>query len=185
MFFRGESQKTKCLIVSRGPKGKNPYQFLLGETPIEIQDSYCYLGVIFARSGSMKAASKALNDKARGAMFSLIRNMNKHHACRIDNMMDLFDKMVLPIAMYNAEIWGVGLLPQNERNCNYFDNSALTKSMIEGLHTKFLKMILGVHQEATNWAVWSETGRLPIIINIFASIIKYYSHISNSPSRIV
>ena len=41
------------------------------------------------------------------------------------------------------------------------------------------KIILGVNEKATNWAVRSELGRFPIHIEIFISIIKYLYHLLN------
>ena len=79
-FLEVNPKKTKCLTFARGKKTKNPDAFFLGDVSIEVCDTYCYLGVFFARSGSMKSAYQALNDKALGAMFSIIRNMKKHYA---------------------------------------------------------------------------------------------------------
>ena len=89
------------------------YKISQGDTPIDTCETYCYLGVLFTSSGSMKSASKALHGKALGAMFSLIRNISKHNTCSIDILLDLFDKLVVPIAMYNSEIWGTNYLPPN------------------------------------------------------------------------
>ena len=71
------------------------------------------LGVTFTNSGSMKTASQILNAKAVNAMFSLIRNTNKHGACNMKIMLDLFDKMISPIALYNCEVWGINIIPQD------------------------------------------------------------------------
>ena len=52
---------------------------MLGDIAIDTCNTYCYLRVLFTGSGSMKTASKALHDKALGATFSLISNINKHN----------------------------------------------------------------------------------------------------------
>ena len=118
-FLEVNPKKTKCLTFSKG-KCKKDTTFNLGDVTLDQCDSYCYLGVIFSRSGSMNMASKALHDKALGAMFSLIRNINKHHACNFDLMLDLFDKMVVPIALYNSEVWGTNFLSANTKNNDFF-----------------------------------------------------------------
>ena len=43
-----------------------------------------------------------LNRKATGAMFALLKTMNKLYAGNIKNLIELFDKMVTPIALYNV-----------------------------------------------------------------------------------
>ena len=85
----------------------------------------------------MKMASKALHDKAQGAMFSLLRSINKHHACKFNILGDLFDKMIVPIALYNSEVWGTNSLPTNVKNTNLFNSKLLLKHTVEGLQTRF------------------------------------------------
>ena len=97
--------KTKCIVFSRGRKPATPLQMKLGHTNIENCDSYCYLGTMFSRSGSFNLASQTLCGKARSAMFSLLKNTYKHGACNIYLILELFDKMVSPIATYNSEVW--------------------------------------------------------------------------------
>jgi hypothetical protein len=172
------------LTFSKG-KCKKDETLNLGDVTLDYCDSYCYLGVVFSRSGSMNMASKALHDKALGAMFSLIRNINKHHACRFDLMLDLFDKMIMPIALYNSEVWGTNLLSANTKNNDFFDVNALSKHIAENLQLKYLKIILGLNQRTSNWGVLSETGRFPIIIKVFISMIKYTFHLLNTSSNIV
>jgi hypothetical protein len=133
----------------------------------------------------MNMASKALHDKAVGAMYSIIRNINKHYACRFDILLELFDKMVLPIALYNSEVWGTNLLPSNKNNNDFYDIKFLSRHIGEKLHIKYLKLILGINQKSTNWGVLGETGRFPIVINVMSSIIKYLFHLHENPSNIV
>jgi hypothetical protein len=184
-FLEANPKKTKCLVFARGNKCKTPNNFHMGETPLQMCDSYCYLGVVFARSGSMKTAAQVLNDKAIGAMFSIIRNINKHYACNISLLLELFDKMVIPISTYNSEVWGVNILPHNMKNNEYLSTNNLAKTLIEGLHVKFVKMILGLSQKASNWAVMSEVGRYPIAIKVFSAIVKFLFHIADTPSPIL
>jgi len=150
-FLEVNFKKTKCLTFSKGRKNKAHDYFKLGEQTIENCESYCYLGVIFCRSGSMKMASKALYDKAYGAMFSLLRNINKHNACKIDILIELFDKMILPIAFYNSEVWGTDYIPTNRKNNNLFDVQLLSKQLQEKLQIRYLKMILGLSANTSNF----------------------------------
>ena len=177
--------KTKCLTFSRGRKSKENIEYMLGGIPVVHCDSYCYLGVVFTRSGSFKTASKALNDKARGAMFSIIRNIYKHRTVNIQTMMELFDKMILPIATYSCELWGTNFIPPNPKNNAFLNKENLSKHLSENLHFRFLKMLLGVPSRTSNWAVATETGRFPIIIRVFVAMVKYLFHLNNSQSPIV
>ena len=179
-FLEINKSKTKCLVFSKGRKSGENFKF--NGVLLEMCDSYCYLGVIFTRGGSFNTASKALNDKAAGAMFSLVRNLYKHRTADIYIMLDLFDKMILPIAQYGCEVWGTNYIPCNPNNNNLFDQSNLSKHITESLHYRYLKQLLGVPRKTSNWAVTTETGRYPIILRTIKTMIKYLCHLSKSKS---
>ena len=79
---------------------------LFGETTTYSDDSYCYLGSVFTNNVSLKSAGHSLHDKAMKAMYAILRKVYKYSMCDIRTMVSLFDKMILPIATYNSEIWG-------------------------------------------------------------------------------
>ena len=79
-FLEVNPKKTKCLTFSKRKCTKQDCYFNLGDIALDHCDSYCYLGVIFSRSGSMNMASKALHDKALGSMFALIRGDVRSHS---------------------------------------------------------------------------------------------------------
>jgi len=186
-FMEVNPKKTKCLEFARGGKRQeiHKHKFKLGEVTIDNCEEYCYLGVVFVRTGSLKTASKALHDKAQGAMFSLLRDINKHHACKFNVLLDLFDKMIVPISIYNSEVWGINSLPANTSNTNLLDTKVLLKLPIEGLQLRFLKIILGVSKRTSNWAVLSETGSVPMSLKIFQGMIRFYFHLINTPSTLL
>ena len=93
--------------------------------------------------------------------------------------------MVLPIAIYNSEVWGTNFLPQNANNNEFLNISNFSKHIVEKLHYKFLKLVVGVSQKSTNWAIMSETGRYPVLIKVLMAMIKYFFHLTGSPSNIV
>ena len=140
---------------------------------------------MFTKSGSLTTAFKTLRDKALGAMFSLIRNINKHRTVDPAILLDLFDKLVVPIALYNSEIWGTSFLPQNPNVPNLIGNTALSRHSIENLHHIFLKILLGVPTRTANWAVISETGRYPLALRAWEGVIKYWHHVGNTQSSIL
>ena len=179
------TSKTKCLTFARGRKPTNPPCMKLNGIPIQKCESYCYLGTVFAESGSLNLAAKTLCDKARNAMYALLKNLYKHKACNVFTLIELFDKMVAPIALYNAEVWGTSCIPINPHNISLLDFDKIYKYPVECFQGKFLKRVLGVSDNTSNWAVYSEVGRPPIILKIFTSIIKFLSHLQNTSSQIL
>lgn len=83
-------------------------------------------------------------------MFSVLRRC-KSLNLPIDLQLELFDSMVLPIMLYGCEVWG-------------YENVEL----LERLHLKFLKYILGVSKFTSSAIVYGELGRYPIrdMINV-------------------
>lgn len=69
----------------------------------------------------------------------------------------LFDRMVMPILMYCAEIWGI----------------YSTTHLIEKVHIQFCQNILGVKSQTPNMAVLGELGRYPLAILCKERVIKY------------
>ena len=183
-FLEINKTKTKCLVFSRG-REQRILDFKLNGSLIQTCREYCYLGVLFTRSGAFKSAARALNDKAVGAMFSIIRNLYKHRSVDIRTMFNLFDKMVLPIAMYGSEVWGTNYIPVNSNNNDFFGQPNLSKHDTEILHYRYMKLLLGVPRKTANWAVKTETGRYPTIMRAMKAMIKYYFHLGESKSPFV
>jgi hypothetical protein len=50
------------------------------------------------------------------------------------------------------------------------------KFVVEAVHLRFCKSVLGVSKQTTNICVLSELGRLPILYNIILSIVKFIAH---------
>ena len=75
----------------------------------------------------------------------------------IDIVLDLFDKMILPILLYGCEIWGFENL----------DN-------IEVFYRKFLKYLLKINKQTANCMVYSETGRTELSVIIKARMISFW-----------
>jgi len=184
-FLEVNPTKTKCLVFSRGRKAMLDDNFTLGDVTLNTCDSYCYLGTTFTRSGSFKVASEALNAKAVGAMFSLLRNLYKYTNISMNIMLDLFDRMILPISIYNCEVWGCRFIPTNSNNNKLFGKDNLSNLVPEVLHFRYLKRLLCLPKRTSNWAVLSEAGRYPITLRVAESMIKYLIHVKNTNSHIL
>ena len=151
--------KTKITIFSRSKINHDNFDFKYGNQTIETVDSYKYLGVILNYNGSFRLALDNLRSQASRAMFSLI-SKTRRLGLSIETQLDLFDKTILPIMLYGCEIWGF-----------------TDVSILEKLHLKYLKMILGVHTKTCNSMVYGELGRLPLDIVIKKRAIGFWARI--------
>ncbi len=154
-------KKTKICIFSKRKSNIN-FQFSYDGKPLEIVDSFKYLGVTFYRTGKFSVNINNLRDQAQKAMFALLAK-GRELSLPIDILLDYFDKTVVPIMLYGSEIWG-------------YENL----SMIEKLHLKFCKYITKVKNSTVTNIVMGELGRFPLDILVKSRMVKYWSKLVNS-----
>ena len=144
---------------------KNEKWFYNGEK-MEVVPYFKYLGLMISSRLMWSMAQRTLASQASKGV-SLIKHIARScGGLDTHTYFNLFDKMIMPILTYGAEIWG-------------FE----TKECIERVHTKFLKYVLGVPTSATNAAVYGECGRLPVKVTAILKLIKYWLKVLEMPSN--
>ena len=181
-FLEVNTSKTKSLIFSKKRAIPN-ISFSLGDILLPTCDTYCYLGTMFSQNGSFKEAANVLYEKALKSMFSLVRSIYKFRRCSLEIMLKLFDSLTLPIALYGSEVWGPQCFYTNPKNDLFLKDKPNISTL--KLQYKFLKIILGVGEKTSNWAVLTETGRYPLCIKIMINMLKYWRHLAMSTSPIL
>ena len=96
-----------------------------------------------------------LKTRASRAMYSLINKAKKNNLA-IDIQLQLFDSLILPIALYGCEVWG----------CKETD-------IMEKLHLQFCKMLLKVNKCTTTAMVLVELGTYPIKYHVDYRMLCY------------
>ena len=144
-------KKTKILIFKRGGRLSRNLIFTFDNREIEVVSKFNYLGVVFTTGGSFVETHNALSGQAMKAIFKLKSYLYKFTNLSIVHMLDLFDKLILPILNYGSEVWG-------------FTNV----NKIERVHLQFCKQLLGVRQQTQNTFIYGELGRHPLLfLDIF------------------
>ena len=147
--------KTKIVIFSRGVVRNKP-TFKFGDRNIEVCQDYVYLGSTVNYNGSfMKAINKQVN-QARRALYSLKSKWAKLEL-PIDVQCELFDRMIMPIALYGCEIWGSAKIDQ-----------------VNMFHKKFLKSLLRVGKSTANCMVLGELGRMTLEPTIHMRMLNFW-----------
>lgn len=101
--------------------------------------------------------------KAYYRLKSLLTNLP---GMKVSHTIDLFDKLVLPILNYGAEVWGYNIATKIER-----------------VHLLFCKQLLGVKTQTQNSLVYGELGRMPLRQLRLVKIIKYWFKILQSEDK--
>ena len=176
------TQKTKIIIVNK--KKNVTYNFQINNNTIEITNNHNYLGIIISSNGSFKPAIEELYQKASRAYFSLRQSFNFQENTQPKTLIKLFQSMIQPILLYNAEIWGAFIWPKNTRRAisHSFTN---IKHKFETLHTKLCKNALGVHKKSSDIMVMAELGRYPLMSNIIKHIYTYWQHILHARDNLL
>ena len=100
-------KKTKTMKVEKRQSPQSDENFSFGETPIEEYKSYTYLGTVISSNGKFKANIKQLCKTASRAMYTtLLSHTNKYTGGNIKLLINLFDKIISPICVYNSEVQG-------------------------------------------------------------------------------
>ncbi|KAL4233737.1 hypothetical protein ACF0H5_008417 [Mactra antiquata] len=155
-------QKTKILIFKKGGTIRLNYDFTYDGQTIEIVSKFSYLGITFSNSGSYKHTIDTLSGQAIKAIYKMKSYLYKFVNISVKHRLELFDKLILPILNYGAEVWG-----------------HLDASPIENIHLKFCKELLNVRKQTQNNFVYGELGRVPLKVNRLIHIIRYWLKIAN------
>ena len=170
--------KTAVMVFNRSGRLLNESNnFFYGETPIASAREYTYLGVVFTLSGSFKIAQEKLHQRALRGYFSLKSMINLNHIKK-NIAFKLFDALIMPVASYGCQAW----LPYTNTIKGLVKNGELTLSNIaqdplERVHLSFLKWTMGVNKFTSNTAIWGDTGRYPLAIELSAQVLKYYERL--------
>ena len=170
--------------IEKRQSRRSEENFLFGETLIEECKSYTYLGTVIFSNGKFKGNIQQLCKIASRTMYTLLSHTNKYSGAYIELLMDLFDKIIVPIYTYNSEVCGSAFFTK-QYSCHSFLSENQQENPVEKIQISFLKHLLSVNSRSTNWAVLSETNSKPILCKIILKIERYWERIKESPSPIL
>ena len=170
--------KTAVMVFNRsGRLLKESYSFLYGETRIAPVREYTYLGIVFTLSGSLKKAQTNLRQRALRSYFSL-KSMVDLRYLKKSIIFKLFDALILPVVSYGCQVW----LPYTFTYQNLTSGAdnilkKISQDPLERVHLSFLKWTLGVGKYTSNAAVWGESGRHPLAIELSEQMYSYHQRL--------
>jgi hypothetical protein len=151
------ADKTQIMVFRNGGPLRNNEKWFYNGQPVRVTSYYDYLGL---RISCVMKWGKATQNLALKALKAV--NVIKKFACcyqctDVTILLSLFDKMVLPIVMYGAEVWGTDYI-----------------TCIEKVQTRFCKYVLGVGSRVSDLAALGECGRKPLFVQYYCKVIKYW-----------
>ena len=170
--------KTAIMVFNRaGRILKESKTFAFGLTPIDSVREYTYLGMTFTLTGTLKVAQSKLRQKGLRSYFSLKSMINLRHI-RKAVIFKLFDALIVPVVSYGCQIW----LPQTYfmgafSSGNYPNLKLIGQDPLERIHLSFLKWTLNVNRTTSNAAIWGDTGRYPLAIELSSQVYNYWERL--------
>ena len=128
-------------------------------------------------------AEKNLSLKANRALFSIKQGIFDTDL-KPSAILSIFESLVKPVALYGSEIW-TPYKPfyRNKTLDEMFEMSFKSNTEFDKIHAKFCKYVLGVHNKACNFAVFSELGQFPLLISTIMGCLNFWFHILQSGSE--
>ena len=175
-------KKTKVMVFNgRGLKlaDKPEHKFYIGSNPIEVVDTYQYLGINLKPSGSVQFAVGELFDKASRAWFAISNVLYKYKRMAVSRAFQLFDSLIKPVALFSCEFWLPTILPKKCFNAKDLLLKSWETLQAEILNQKISRMLLSVHKRCSRLAAIGELGRYPLLISSIKYCLKYEWHLRN------
>ena len=161
--------KTKIIVFRKGGHLSRFEKWNYNGLPIDIVNSYNYLGITFTTRMSFSNAFIPLIAKAKKCINEILFSLKSLTHFDFKMFMKLFDTKVFPILSYGCELWGL--------------NDSVE---IERVHLYAMKKFLNVSLHTSNNKIYSETGRYPLSITHKIRSVKYWLKIKQYPqSRFV
>ena len=176
--------KSKIMVFSKtGRVSKDKFRFNLGGEEMEYVNHYKYLGVNISNTAKFSVAEKNLSLKANRALFSIKQSIFDKDL-KPSAILSIFESLVKPVALYGSEIW-TPYKPcyRNKTLDEVFEMSFKSNTEFDKIHAKFCKYVLGVHNKACNFAVFSELGQFPLLISTIMGCLNFWFHILQSGSE--
>ena len=171
-------EKTAVMVFNRSGRLLNESRaFYYGETPIAPTRQYTYLGVVFTLTGSLSKAQSNLRQRALRAYFSL-KSLIDLNSLKKNIIFKLFDALVLPVVSYGCNVW----LPYTNLIKDLGANGELSLGKIaqdplERVQLSFLKWTMSVGKYTSNAAIWGDTGRCPLGIELVGQVYNYFDRL--------
>ena len=152
--------KTKIIRFSKRRPRTPQKEFWLNNEKVEYVENYVYLGTTISFNGQYKEAIRKQIIQAERALFA-IKSIKYKYDLPIDIVLDLFDKMILPILLYGCEIWG-------------FENI----EPIEIFYRKFLRYVLHLKVQTTSCMIYGEAGKTPLRLKIKSRMVCFWHKVT-------
>ena len=171
------SKKTKIMIFGKNIK-QTGLTHNIGNVTVGCCQDYPYLGTIMTPTNSFAKCKTHLFKQANKAMWGFLKQVNTQNGGNATTIVKLFYSLVVPVLLYNSEVWGSFLKSKSLHNFEKFKNNLFDEShKHEQLLNRICKYTLGVPKKSSNIAAKGELGIYHLNIEVCIRIIKFFFHL--------
>ena len=166
--------ETKIIIFGKNVK-RTGLAHNIGNVNVEGCQDYPYLGTIMTPTNSFIKCKTHLFKQANKAMWGFLKQVNTQNGGKASTIVKLFYSLVVPVLLYNSEVWGGFMKSKSLHNLEKFKNNLFDEShKHEQLLNRMCKYTLGILKEGSNIAAKGELGIYHLNIEVCIRIIKFF-----------
>ena len=161
--------KTKVVVFCGNAEGGSPppTEIWYNGSRIEVIEDYKYLGITFHwKLGALKGG-KVMLQTAQRALFAMRTRARAQQITDPRLLLRLYESLVLPIAYYGCEVWGL--------------NDSL-RTEVDRLHMRFLRQIMKVPNGTSRICVLAESNRPLPSHSIIKRAARYWDRLATIDS---
>lgn len=153
-------EKTKIVHFRNKAKERTNVVFCLGESVVEICNSYKYLGVVLNEFLDFTETANVLAESASRAFSSLIHSLFNKTDLMFATYKKIYSSKIIPIMDYSASVWGF--------KCY---------SKIDTVHNRIIKYFLGTPKSTSTPVIYGDTGLMPPIIRRKIAMLRFWKRL--------
>ena len=100
--------KTKVMIFRKGGRLRKCDSFSYQKKPVEVVNSYCYLGVSFHNTGKFKKTAVEFKNKGMSAVGQVLAILYKFKIISLSSSKFIFRALAESCTLYCVSVWGHG-----------------------------------------------------------------------------
>ena len=164
--MKANVNKTKVMHFRPGGREQTAFNFSLGNSRVDIVDTYKYLGIVMHYSLNYDFTAEMLSKSGSRALGAICSKFRNNKGLGYNTYKKSFMTGVAPILDYCSGVWGNGKLPK-----------------LDTVQNRAIRYFLGTHRFTPNVAINGECGWLPSDIRRKVEMVRLWNRLVTMPDN--
>ena len=163
------SKKTKIVFFGKNVK-RTGLTHNIGNVTIPRNNNDTHKSSVKCKTHLFKQANKAI--------LRFLKQVNTQNGGKASAIVKLFYSLVVPVLLYNSEVWGRFMRSKSSHNLEKLKNNLFDEShKHEQLLNRICKYTLGIPKKSSNIAAKGKLGIYHLNIEVCVRIVKFFFHL--------